>query len=795
MDRPSDDGHPVVSEELNQLDRVRDHLEELRPAPLARPKQQFDDDLIELRDEVIDAKAEDVAPLAEQMMRVAAIRAARGQAGGGSVPVDPESPYFGHLRLLEEERARDIFIGKRSYINASAGVVIVDWRNAPISSLYYRYDEGDDYDEHIAGRHREGLVTARRTLSVVEGNLRRVSAPQGVFVREEDGSFRQLEDEAARLRGGQGMALRPKGPVFVSRKKRRRRPSKDFRPGLRPDKHLPEISALIDPRQFQLITREKSGILIVTGGAGSGKTTIGLHRIAFLAFQRPKKYRSERMLVVVPGRALASYVGRVLPDLGLTDVPVTTQADWLRRQRKRAFKRLSIPSGAEPLDVVQRVKKHPGMLALVDEVAEEQLQRVRGVLAKALQGRPSAEVVLDATHRLREGPLLGQLDGLLEWIRKPLPDGSSRLPAQTQAAVTAALRRVMPNAAQVIELWAELLTNRERLSTLATPGSGLTAANIEEAVRSCMRQTAAVVDAVEARQYSDQERSKRERRAADDDSGPWLSSEDDALLLRLHQRLIGELAVRSGKRLQYNHLMVDEVQDLSVVELAVVLSCVSSGGSVTMAGDPAQRMVFDTGYDGWSELLAALSLDGVEVSPLRIGYRSTAEIQRFARAVLGPMWSDDAPQASRPGVPVEAFSFGDPGEAVVFLADALRDLITQEPLASVALIARYPAQAEMYYQALRGAEITALRRVTHQDFSFAPGIEVTDIRQVKGLEFDYVLLLDVNAESYNDTAESRHLLHIAATRAAHQLWLICPGSSSPVLPDAVEDASDLHTRS
>jgi len=785
----------VVSDELTQLARVRGHLDEQGPTAGPRPQLPFDDELIELRDEVIEAKAEDVAPLAEQMMRVAAIRAARGKGGGSGVPVDPASPYFGHLRLLEDDRDRDIFIGKRSYINASAGVVIVDWRNAPISSLYYRYDEGDDYDEHIAGRHREGLVTARRTLSVVEGNLQRVSAPQGVFVRDADGSFRQLDEEAAQLRGGEGTALRPKGPVFVSRKQRRRRRSRRFRPGLRPDKLLPEISALIDRRQFELITREKAGVLIVTGGAGSGKTTIGLHRIAFLAFQRPKKYRSERMLVVVPGRALASYIGRVLPDLGLPDVPVRTQTDWLRIQRKRAFKKLPIPSGEESLDLVRRAKKHPGMLALVDEIAAEQLEMVRRELATALAGRPSAELVLDATHRLRQGPLREQLEGLMEWTRQPLPDGSPRLRREIGAIVQAVLRRTMPHPGKVVELWAELLTDRERLSTLARldasadlppDGSGLLrAGDVEEVVRMCTLQTSAVMDALEALQYSEPgDRRRRGSPAADSDSGPMLSPEDDALLLRLHQRLIGELLAGSGRRLAYNHMMVDEVQDLSVVELAVLLSCSASGGSVTLAGDPAQRMVFDTGYDDWPGLMTALSMDSVEVSPLRVGYRSTAEIQRFARAVLGPQWSDDAPRAIRPGVPVEAFSFGDPGEAVVFLADALRDLTNEEPMASVALIARYPAQAEMYYSALRGAEVTGLRRVTAQNFSFAPGIEVTDVRQVKGLEFDYVLLLDVNAESYSDNAESRHLLHIAATRAAHQLWLICPGTVSPVLDSA-----------
>ncbi|MFH2006848.1 MAG: ATP-binding domain-containing protein [bacterium] len=789
LDSPREGWHPVVSEELAQLDRVRTHLHGLRPAEPPKSHLHFDDELIELRDEVIEAKAEDIAPLAEQMMRVAAIRAARGDGGQGGVPVDPASPYFGHLKLLEDEEDRDIFIGKRSYINATAGVVIVDWRNAPISALYYRYDEGDDYDEHIAGRRREGLVTARRTLSVVEGDLRRVSAPQGVFVRESDGSFRKLDEEAARLRGGQGMALRPKGPAFVSRRKRQRHKAmlgEGGTHGLRPDKHLPEISALIDPSQFELITRDSEGILIVTGGAGSGKTTIGLHRIAFLAFQRPKRYRADRMLVVVPGKALASYIERVLPDLGLPGVGVRTLSDWLRGQRRRTLPKLTIRSGAESSDAVRVVKKHPAMLELIDRLVEEQLTDVREELAKALLGRPGAEAVLDATHRLSSGPLLQRLRALSEWVRKPLRNGDGRLGAETQAAVEAVLRRKLPDAERVVELWAELITDRSRLGALTECADGPTPGEIEQTVEACARQTAAVMDSLEAKEYEDEPPTNvtgvdhREESVYEAE----LSPEDDALLLRIHQRLIGELAGPRGQRLAYTHMMVDEVQDLSVVELAVLLRCVASDGSVTLAGDPAQRMEFDTGYEDWPQLMRALDLKGVEVSPLQIGYRSTAEIQRFARAVLGPEWTDDAPAASRPGVPVEAFTFGDPGEAVVFLADALRDLTGQEPLASVALIARYPEQAEMYYHALRAADVAGLRRVTEQDFSFAPGIEVTDVRQVKGLEFDYVLLLDVNAESYNDTSESRHLLHIAATRAAHQLWLICPGKTSPVLDDA-----------
>jgi DNA helicase-2/ATP-dependent DNA helicase PcrA len=88
----------------------------------------------------------------------------------------------------------------------------------------------------------------------------------------------------------------------------------------------------------------------------------------------------------------------------------------------------------------------------------------------------------------------------------------------------------------------------------------------------------------------------------------------------------------------------------------------------------------------------------------------------------------------------------------------------------------------VYYEALKMAEIPRLSRIRHYEFAFRPGVEVTEIRQVKGLEYDYVVLIDVNASTYPTDDESRHLLHIGATRAAHQLWLISSGAPSPLIP-------------
>jgi DNA helicase-2/ATP-dependent DNA helicase PcrA len=244
-----------------------------------------------------------------------------------------------------------------------------------------------------------------------------------------------------------------------------------------------------------------------------------------------------------------------------------------------------------------------------------------------------------------------------------------------------------------------------------------------------------------------------------------------------------------GQLIEYDHLAVDEAQDLSAVEIKVLVEAAAHHGeggdrplrSVTLAGDVSQRLVFDNAFHGWRELLSDLGLGDVSISPLELSYRSTEEVMRFARRVLGPLAIGEEP-AARAGAPVEVHRFEAMGEAVGFLAEALRSLSSREPTASVALIARYPGTADAYYEALGRAEVPSLRRVRRQDFAFAPGIDVTDVAQVKGLEFDYVVLLDVTAANYPDSVETRHLLHIGATRAAHQLWLIAISAPSALVP-------------
>jgi DNA helicase-2/ATP-dependent DNA helicase PcrA len=251
------------------------------------------------------------------------------------------------------------------------------------------------------------------------------------------------------------------------------------------------------------------------------------------------------------------------------------------------------------------------------------------------------------------------------------------------------------------------------------------------------------------------------------------------------------------------HLFIDEVQDTSPVELKVLLD-VASGArdteravselSVTLAGDVAQRMQEEedehAAFD-WDATLKELGVPGGAgmIEPLKVSYRSTAEITSFARGVLGPYAHEAEPIATRQGPPVELFTFASAGEAVAFLADALRDLASSEPDANVALLTRFPQQAEVYYDGLVRAEVPNVRRVRRQDFTWERGFDVTDVRQTKGLEFDEVILLETTASSYPDSAQARHALYVGATRAAHQLWCLASETPSKLVNEGLAAAA------
>ncbi len=698
----------IVREEESALSDIQERLK-FRP-----PEQDIDADAIRyemetLREQIRESNHDERPGLLMQFERLGHLLTAQGHSLGKNA-VDPSKPYFGHLKLKEGRKSREVFLGKATRLDH--GLRIVDWRHAPVSRIFYRYEEGDEYDEDFGDRIVSGEVVARRSVGIREGEVMRVQSPQGVFVRGADGAWQTLSDAVPKLSGGEGTAAWIQHDLGAIRGIGGRLGAGA---AYRVDKHLPEISALIDREQWDLISADDAQLVVIRGVAGSGKTTVALHRLAYLNYQDRRRFRSDRMMVVVWGDALRRFIGKVLPSLGVKGVPVRTYGYWASEIRGRLFPFLPKEVATDTPAIVTRLKLHPVML----KVLENYVARTPG---------------------------------------KNTPG-------------------------QAVDDWMHVITdlaNLKRSVKRYAPGA-FTDGELERAVGWTIRQ----IDLVDEHLDPSPGPELDDPDAADEiHEEAFLDAEDDPLLLRLYQLRVGSLPARgrSGRPLRYSHLVIDEVQDLSPLEVRVLMDCTDEHRSMTLAGDTQQHVLQEAGFTNWEEFFGHLGVKGTSVNTLKVAYRSTRPIVQFARHVLGDLAEDEAPDVPRDGVPVEILPFEDDGECLGFLAQSLRELTDAEPHANVALLARDPATAVLYYEGLERAGVERLSYVRNQNFSFVAGVEVTDITQAKGLEFDYVVLLDVSRKAYPDTPAARRVLHVGATRAAHQLWVTTVGKPSPLLP-------------
>lgn len=820
----------IIDEEMTLLAKVQRQIADHQIAQTAL-NQGFDQELISLRDQIAEARTEDLAPLIAEMYRISLVGANTDKTK--ALPVDAKSPYFGHLKLSDGKKTRDVLVGSRGFVTTGTGVAIVDWRNAPVSRIYYCYEEGDDYDENFGGRATSGQVVARRTVGIVDGELRRVTWSTGSVARRADGRWVAIPmDRKPTLKGGAGIASRPQESAPSIFKGLRGKLGVVGDESLREDKHLREITALIDPEQFKAITRPESGIVILQGGAGSGKTTVALHRAAYLHFQDPQTFSPKKMAIVVKSPALTEYISRVLPSLDVTGTTVVTLGDFMEKTRRRVMQDVKKETIGDVPSSVARLKKHPGVLALLEKgVSDEAQAIVDEMMAKSdKKARSGIEARWNALSNLALVPRLREMQ---KWLESATSERAGLSNSDKQACL-GVLRRAKSGAGDVMSTWGELLTDADQIREAVnakTPGQ-ISEQEIAELVKWVTLQAEEQADDDDDDEDEDEPddedkksnvRRRRDRVEAEselgrrmvdekpepvgDDGEPdeddpafhrmgidgrhldegspkgKLDENDDALLLRLTQLKHGGLIIPgSTKSVMYEHIIVDEAQDLSPTDISVLRGSLTKRESMTLAGDTAQKLIFDNGFDDWATMLGDVGIEGVKIDQLKISYRSTREIVDFSRHVLGPLADKDAPIVPRTGAAVEQFRFGSTGECIAFLGESLRSLLMREKKANVAVIARYAALANVYYEGLKKSEIPALRRVYGKEFSFAPGVDVVDVAQVKGLEYDYVVLAEVNANIFPETRESRHLLHIAATRAVHQLWVSSVGDASPLLP-------------
>lgn len=643
-----------------------------------------------------------------------------------------EQPWFGAFALETPKKLIEYKVGDRRHPDE----YILDWRH-PLSAAFYEGRAGDPFEldeEHYA--HVAG----------VNAYIAKVTPRSGALARVE----LRLPEGAHTLVAADG-GLAPEDAVT-------RAP--------REAGALPDIRGLLTPEQYALITASRKRPVIIQGRAGSGKTTVALYRVSWLTYAAEDDPRAEpvdpsKVLIVMFNAALRNFAEAALAPLKLERAQLATFHHWALESVRRAYRgELEINARVEypGREVANRFKKQLGMLAALDEFVRDQTRRASEWLELRL-GPYRATELAEQFRAMRRPPARRFFDLRAEALRR-------------RDASTGREQARWENVAEVLRQGTARITQyKEELLRFLTD-TALLAKHLDA--------TPAELDALAGYQRALQGEGGSERRP-----GPNVSFEDLALLLRLLQLKHGGLPNkdREDEVFVFDHLVVDEAQDFGAVEIRVLLDAVRARTGVTIVGDENQKIVPSVEFIGWDALAAELGIKGAEVARLHVAHRATAPIMALANAIVG-----DVDSGGRPGaVPRLVLADGEATQREAIVA-GLREAMAENPRGHHCVVCRWPKHAVPLHGWLAsalGLPEGAVRVGHNASFTFEPGVTVTNLQQVKGLEFDSVTLVEPTEELYHsDDPQGRRNLYTAITRAKDRLRLVSIGEPSRVLAEA-----------
>ena len=550
---------------------------------------------------------------------------------------------------------------------------------------------------------------------------------------------------------------------------------------------LSVIVETIEPRQYEAIANTQDRALIVQGAAGSGKSEIGLHRIAYLLspfndLSDRERPTPETTLFIGPSQAFLEYAADLLPALGVErGVTQTTRGEWMRSLRSTNLRLKSkgrvwdnLLDHGEMTRFSERAESFKGsldMAGLLERHVRARLRRIQSHCKQRLSapegkrlddgtviGRGEIAEALDATLAA-EGSCPNEMrQAFIDWIvASAAAKRHASVRRQEQNSVEE-LRRSTEARREITawadEAWPRLDFRREYAALLSN----------DDALRRMARGKLGEADAEELR-----ESARRGLADGFDDS-------DEGALTYLDHLLNGTIT------LKYRHIVIDEAQDISPIEFKL-LSVASVNNWFTVMGDLVQRLTPYRGIQRWEEVSRILGRGRTTVQHARLSYRSNKHITRFSNRVLR-LYEKSLPapipyerEGHRPEYHRHA-TVEDMHEAVVNGLAGIRAMpgLTN---AGIAILVRDQRKLSQFQKFCRERGTTEVVPFGQERYC-AGGTVLARISDARGLEYDAVIVLGVN-DAFANTPFNQRLLYIAVNRAKHYLALHWSGKQSPIL--------------
>lgn len=670
-----------------------------------------------------------------------------------SLESSKDKPYFARIDFKEEseQKTSKIYIGKANVDDDNNNLVVVDWR-APIASLYYDGRLGKANYDAPAG-NIQGELLLKRLFEIEHGKLEGFS---DIDISASDELLKPYLTSSSEVR-------------------------------------LKNIISTIQTEQNAIIRAPLSKPLIVQGVAGSGKTTVALHRIAYLAYTYDKQLKSKDFMIIAPNKFFLDYISNILPDLGVNDVNQCTFEEFAEQiidagikvesstdklanmvnnygEDKKQESEQAISNFKSSLEFkeildkyLQNIEEHylpEGDLKAGDIIIlrhEKLVENFKG----CLQGKALEEKLKMFKSRLKmffennqdsiEDMIRKQRTEEIESLDKNLPqDEYKKRKLEIFAKYDEALGLLKNNGKKLIEDYVKkvkkpnpLVYYRDFISKLPQYTQGM---DIDEKI------IKGIQDRILSRKNSKQ-----------------VEYEDLAPLMYIASKIRGNEKQIKNNQIYPKHIVIDEAQDYSPFQFWVLRNILKSN-SMTILGDISQGIYSYRGTNNWQELNDRIFDGKANVLNLSKSYRTTMEIMEKGNDVIDKIRNRIHTRLAEPvirrGNPVTVTK-QDEKQLAITIANRINELI-QEQRTNIAVITKTLQEAKELYKKITKQGIDATL-ISDKSKEYNGGVSVIPSYLVKGLEFDSVILSDAGKEQYGKNELDAKLLYVAITRAMHTL--------------------------
>lgn len=632
-----------------------------------------------------------------------------------------DSPYFARIDFVfdGEEEAERCYIGIGNFSQEKGGTpLIYDWR-APISSLFYDFDTGPAAYEAPAGTV-EGEIVKKLQYKIKNGKL--------LYAIESD---IKIDDDILK----QALSMSA-------------------------DARLKSIVSTIQREQNAIIRNEKDKIMIVQGSAGSGKTSVALHRIAYLLYRHRNELNASQVLILSPNDVFADYISHILPELGEENIREMTFDDFAAKELEPVARIESHYDFLEDVllneDTTGKIRSERLSHRTSEEFAKElnayvmsleyELMDFKDIKYKKLS--KSADDIADLFYnKLPDQPLLKRMDAICEYVVDEYTTLTGHELDELEMAIVEEKFAACYRTKDVVMLYDEFLVSQGEESIISKDNGSV-----------CDNTAASGNNATIYR----------------------LNYEDVYPILYLQYLLYG---AKNNRRIK--HLIIDEMQDYSYIQYCIISNVFKC--PMTILGDKEQSIGNSTSRV--LDFLPRLLGKNARKLVLDKSYRSTVEIVDFASQIAriesncGIERHGDEPGYER---------FDSEETMLTRIADRIHEQLFTKQYETIALLCKTQAEADYFgdklatilenYSEKENIEnIPSVMILNKETDRFKTGIIAAPLYLAKGLEFDGVHM--INVDNYNYYSEyHRKLLYIGATRALHSLDLYTTNEKTKLIP-------------